>query len=355
MFNKIVTVNDLINSLKIIPVEVQKSKSVRGLHSTYYDLTSFDAPIVGLYEGDRWSVFVYSFYDSDGFFKDYGTSRKYAGALKNSENNVIQYNFRHKADLNFFDFPEELFGVKSLKEARLFKRSGIGTVYKADKRKFFIQRMSMLAYDCSKIFKSYYWVSKFRIIARHSNIPLPESVKQVFENWSLTLQEKHDARMDKVMFGDVSKSSIVRFLKKILLKSILRFSDFKSRFKVAAMRLFFPKLYFVNKYYKMGYNRAENHIWDFVQTSEPLKAVMGSAYGWMDLKQQRKQYVKSLYRYVMVIGLDGVLVASSFKTFGEEGFVKFAKLVASGLTVEEILSVDVSGIPDNWLEGIYLS
>ena len=57
----------------------------------------------------------------------------------------------------------------------------------------------------------------------------------------------------------------------------------------------------------------------------------------------------------MVIGLDDVLIAPSFQTFGEEGFVKFAKLVASGLTVEEILAVDVSNIPDNWLEGIYLN
>lgn len=353
MFNKNVTAGDLIRSLQVMPLAVQKSKPLQFLSSAYYDLNSFDAPLVGLYEDEQWSVFIYSFYDSNSFFKEFGKSFRYAGAVKNSQGRPVQYNFVHSGDLNFFEFSEELFGVKTLKEEKLYKRSGIGTVYKAERRKAFVNKLYFLSYSFSRIFKSYYWVSEFKHVARYSRFPFPSFVKTFFEKIANKIQSSHDERMDKRMFRVDSKNRFTRFVKIFFIKLHLNFVDLKCKVKVSVMRAIFPKLYFVNKYYRMGYKRVEAKVWDFVQSNSNLKKVMDEEYVGMTPKEQHGQYPKVLFRYILVTGWNSEWLAESFATFGDAGFNKFAKIVASGLTVKEVLDANLADMPEEWLDSLY--
>lgn len=350
MFNHKVTVNEFISSLGVHTVEVQQSTPVSALRSTAHDLCSYDAPVVCLYKGDRWSVFSLTFFDFSNALKSNDYRSRFSSSLKSADGKVVHAGFANPSDINFFEFPEGLYGEKTKLENKLRYLSGMGRIYDAHNRIAVVEYFANLSYHVRKFFKSYFWVRFFRDLSSKKN--MPKSLSRRFKKWGEQIQNKHDARMDDLMYRPQETNPVKYWFFRMGLKTKISYYNFRGLMKVYFMRLMFPRLLFLKLYYMAGWARVEKQIWSFIKSNPQVENVLDEEYSYMSKRSKRKQYPVKLYRYILVLGLNADNVAACYSTFGEEYFNKMTKMLASGMTAEECISKNIIDMPDEWLESL---
>lgn len=353
MRRKIVTVKDLIYSLQIEPLEMQKSRELTFLKTIYHDVTIFDAPMVGLYDGEQWSVFVLGFYDGRKFLNSFTSFNKYSTVATDAEGKIIRSNFVYpSAGLTFFEFPEELYGKESAKDVRYRKLSGLGETYKPRLRIAVCKKVDSVFYSFKRLFKKYYWRSMMKRLSQ--NTFYPEFVRNFFERQYVNLQsDSYDIELLSDRLN--SESFIARKWYRFKLFFSVKFSHLRSRFKVSILRMVFPRLMFLKKYYFSRFNHVKNVIYSLVESDVDLKNVLHEKFNIMpseNFNNLKSIYASALYRYILIVGLDSKKLAECVQQFERDNFSKFLKFHASGITVEECLEMNIQNMPEEWVDGL---